>query len=116
MTVVGRAAVITTHVAGSETFDWGENQWDLIVGSYVSIRPYVATIVRALRPGGMVVIEGCHRDATKNNSIGGGVVFDTNELLRLFADLRVLRYEDTMGVADFGRAVLRLVRFAATKP
>ena len=42
----------------------------------------------------MVVVEGFHRDATKTQSIGGGVVFDTNELLRIFAALRVVRYED----------------------
>jgi SAM-dependent methyltransferase len=108
---------ITTHIAGDEKFAWGENQWDLIVLSYVSVRSNVAAVVRALRPGGMVIVEGFHRDATKTNSIGGGVVFDSNELLRLFSALRVVRYEDTTGMADFGRgSELRLVRFAGVKP
>jgi hypothetical protein len=30
---------------------------------------------RALKPGGILVIEAFHRDATKGNSIGGSVVF-----------------------------------------
>jgi hypothetical protein len=64
----------------------------------------------------MVVVEGFHRDAAKTASIGGGVVFDDNELLKLFSVLRVVRYEDTLGVADFGRAQTRIVRLAAVKP
>jgi SAM-dependent methyltransferase len=107
---------ITTHVARAEEFDWGTGAWDLIVLSYVGAREYAEAVGRALRPGGMVVVEGFHRDATKTRSIGGGVVFDTNELLRLFAPLRVVRYEDTQGISDFGQADTRVVRLAAVKP
>ena len=107
---------ITTQVARAEDFDWGDARWDLIVLSYVGARDYVPLVLRALRPGGMVVVEGFHRDATKTRSIGGGVVFDTNELLKLFAGLRVVRYEDTDAVADFGLEATRVVRLAATKP
>jgi SAM-dependent methyltransferase len=107
---------ITTHVARAEDFDWGNAQWDLIVLSYVGAREYVADVLRALRPGGMVLIEGFHRDATKTRPIGGGVVFDTNELLKLYGALRVVRYEDTDGIGDFGMQSLRLVRLFAQKP
>ena len=107
---------ITTHVARAEDFEWGDARWELIVLSYVGARDYAASVVRALRPGGMVVVEGFHRDATKTRRIGSGVVFDTNELLRLFAPLRVVRYEDTNGVADFGQVETRVVRLAAVKP
>jgi SAM-dependent methyltransferase len=107
---------ITTSVARAEDFDWGENRWDLIVLSYVGAREYAAQVVRALRPGGMVVVEGFHRDATKAQSIGGGVVFDTNELLRVFAGLRAVRYEDTDAKGDFGQNATRVVRLAAVKP
>jgi hypothetical protein len=48
-----------------------------------SAREYAAKVVQALRPGGMVVVEAFHRDATKTRPIGGAVVFDTNELLRV---------------------------------
>ena len=72
--------------------------------------------LRALKPGGMVVLEAFHRDATKVGPIGGGVVFDSNELLQLFAPLRVIRYEDTTAVADFGQQPLRVVRLAAVRP
>jgi SAM-dependent methyltransferase len=107
---------ITTSVARAEEFDWGTANWDLIVLSYVGGREYVAQVLRALRPGGMVILEGFHRDATKKQPIGGAVVFDTNELLQLFPGLRVVRYEDTDGVGDFGLMNTRVVRLAAVKP
>lgn len=107
---------ITTSVARAEDFDWGANQWDLIVLSYVGGRAYVAQVTRALRPGGMVILEAFHRDAAKEHPIGGDVVFDTNELLTLFAGLRIVRYEDTVGQGDFGLEQTRVVRIAAVKP
>jgi SAM-dependent methyltransferase len=107
---------ITTHIARAEDFAWGEAQWDLIVLSYVGGREYVGQVLRALRPGGMLVLEGFHRDATRSRSIGGAVVFDTNELLTLFGALRVVRYEDVPAVADFGLEPTRVVRLAAVRP
>jgi SAM-dependent methyltransferase len=106
---------LQTVVQGSEDFPFGENKWDLIVLSYVSFREQVDTIVRALKPGGIVVIEGFHRDVTRANSVGGGVVFDSNELLKLFSGLRVLRYEDAEAKLDFGSGQGRVVRLCAMK-
>src|SRR5262245_26344750 len=107
---------ITTAVARDTEYEWGDAQWDLIVLSYVGGREYVANVQRALRSGGMVVLEAFHRDATKGRSIGGSVVFDTNELLQLFPGFRVVRYEDTDAAADFGGGQMRVVRLAAIKP
>ena len=112
-----RNLTITTQLAGSENFAWGQGKWDLIVLSYVTLRPHVKQITDALAPGGVVVAEAYHRDATKNASIGGGVVYDTNELLNIFRDLRVLRYEDVEAEGDFGVGQKsRVVRLAAQKP
>jgi SAM-dependent methyltransferase len=110
-----RGVALTTHVEGSETFDFGENRWDLILISYVGARDVADRVVRALRPGGIVVVEAFHRDVTRNNSVGGGVVFDSNELLQLFPGLRVLRYEDLETKTDFGRGLTRAVRLCAMK-
>jgi 2-polyprenyl-3-methyl-5-hydroxy-6-metoxy-1,4-benzoquinol methylase len=107
----------TALVLRDEEFNFGTEQWDLIVLSYVGVvRRVVSRMHEALRPGGLVVVEGFHRDATKMASIGAGVVFDTNELLRLFDGFRIVRYEDTEGVADFGLRYTRLVRLCAQKP
>ena len=107
---------ITTQIARAEEFDWGESRWDLIVLSYVGAREYVANVSRALRPGGMVIVEGFHRDATKTRPIGGSVVFDTNELPTIFAGFRVVRYEEASATSDFGLFDTRVVRLAAVKP
>lgn len=107
---------ITTQVAREEEFEWGTAKWDLIVLSYVGARPVADKTVRALRPGGMVIVEAFHRDALKEGPVGGAVVFDSNELLQVFKGLRVIRYEDANAVGDFGLTNTRVVRLAAIKP
>lgn len=111
-----RGVKLTTQIVGSEKFDFGRNRWDLIVLSYVSFREELPKIIESLAPGGMVVVEGFHRDTTLKRPVGGGVVFDTNELLKLFSPLRVVQYEDLEGPTDFGLGEPnRLVRLAAVK-
>jgi hypothetical protein len=65
-----------------------------------------------------VVLEAFPRDATKKASIGGGVVYDSNELLRMVEGLRILQYQDVDAQTDFGPRgeVRRAVRLAAQKP
>jgi len=101
---------------GDEEFDFGKERWDLVVLSYVGVRHLAHPVFDSLKPGGRVVVEGFHRDAPKTNPIGGGVVFDTNELLTLFNKLRILRYEDVQSVGDFGLRETRVVRLGAQKP
>jgi len=84
--------------------------------SYVTLRHLIGQVHESLKPGGLVVVEAFHRDATKTTPIGGGVVYDTNELLKLFEQFRVVRYEDTEATGDFGLQKTRLVRLCAQKP
>jgi SAM-dependent methyltransferase len=107
---------LTALTVADEQFQFGREQWDLIVLSYVGLRHLTGRLYESLKPGGLVVVEGFHRDATKGASIGGGVVFDTNELLKLFDRFRILHYEDAQGVGDFGMRSARVVRLAAQKP
>jgi SAM-dependent methyltransferase len=107
---------LTTRVVRDDQFDFGKDQWDLVVLSYVGARDLVARVFESLKPGGFVVVEGFHRDSTKTARIGEAVVFDTNELLKIFERFRVVRYEDTDGIADFGMDKMRLVRLCAQKP
>ena len=106
---------IHTEIKGVEDFDFGEKRWDLILLSYVGVRGDEAKLMRALKPGGVVVVEGFHRDATKGRSIGGGVVFDTGELVKLFTGLRVVRYEEPVVTPDFGSGTMRVVRYCGEK-
>ena len=106
---------LRTVIAEDEAFDFGRNQWDLIVLSYVTTRHLIGRLRESLKPGGLVVLEAFHRDATKETAIGGGVVYDTNELLKLFDDFRIVHYEDARAVGDFGLRDTRVVRLAAEK-
>ena len=106
---------LSTEITTSEKFDFGENRWDLILFSYVPLRGLTERVERALKPHGILVIEGSHRDATVDHSIGGGVVFDTGELIQLFPDLRVTRYEEPIAKADFGSGEMRVVRYCGEK-
>ncbi len=68
-------------------------RYDVILCMYVS---HVATknaakIVNMLKPGGILIVEGPHLDA---RTMPGQDGYKTNELLRAFGKLRVLRYED----------------------
>jgi SAM-dependent methyltransferase len=104
------------EIKGMEDFDFGERRWDMIVLSYVGGREMTDVLQRSLKPGGVLVIEAFHRDATKNGSIGGAVVFDTGELPALYPQLRVVRYEEPMAIADFGQNKERVVRYCGERP
>ena len=107
---------LKTEIKGMQDFDFGERRWNLILLSYVGGREMPEVVQRALKPGGVLVIEGFHRDATKSGPIGGAVVFDTGELPPLFPQLRVVRYEEPVTDADFGLMKVRLVRYCGERP
>jgi hypothetical protein len=80
---------------------------------YHSAKPgCVQRIVEALKPGGLLVVEGFASNET--------YMFHSNELLRDFGDLRILRYEDLEGQADWapGRKshIIRLVAEKKSAP
>ncbi len=103
----------------ADTFDFGKEKWDLVVSLYFPPRPYASRIRAGLKAGGIVVVEGLHRDSPDNQRLGAGVVFGANELLRVFDDFRILRYEDVVAPADWGspetREPARVVRLLAQK-
>lgn len=105
-----------SEIKGMEDFDFGERRWDMIVLCYVGGREMTDVLQRALKPGGILVVEAFHRDATRGRSIGGGVVFDTGQLPALYPQLRVVRYEEPMGIGDFGQQKVRLVRYCGERP
>ena len=71
-------------------------------------------IVAALKPDGMVVIEGFQEDMSKQ--IGRPLGHRVNELTRAFDQLRIVYYEDTVGPADWNDGKpAPIVRFIARK-
>lgn len=90
---------LNTVVDDLDRYDFGHARWDLITLFYMhswfqGTRPRSAQRLRdALKPGGLLVIEGFAGDEK--------YMFQTNELLRDFGDLKILRYEDAQQEADW---------------
>ena len=108
---------LDTVLSPIESYDFGREQWDLILFCYLDPRPFAGKILAALKPGGAVVVEGFHKRTRKTRLTTGW--FEDNELLRLFPTLRVLRYDDILAKQDWGFQMIepnRLVRYAAVCP
>jgi SAM-dependent methyltransferase len=90
---------LTTAIDDLDHYDFGRARWDLITLFYMHAwyhggKPPAAPRLRdALKPGGLLVIEGFAGDDKS--------MFQTNELLQDFSDLKILHYEDVMGEADW---------------
>lgn len=97
-----------------DVYEVGRAKWDLIALFYMhawfheSKRDVPRVLVDALKPGGLLVIEGY---------AGEKGDYQTNELLRSFANLKIVHYEDVTDEADWdpGRKS-HIVRFIAEKP
>jgi 2-polyprenyl-3-methyl-5-hydroxy-6-metoxy-1,4-benzoquinol methylase len=100
-------AIKSTH----QTFDFGKEQWDLIVMTYSFVNMQDATfqqkIRESLRPGGIVLVE-------QGNS-GGTGKGPRNALVQTFQDLRVVYYEDAVDTAEWGLMKQRIGRIVAQK-
>lgn len=106
---------IRTEIKSIEEFDFGQDRWDLILLSYAGGGQLVEKVQRALRPGGILVVEAFHEDALKTLRIGGSL-FGTGVLPHIFQGLRSIRYEEPVDQPDFAPQPVRLVRFCAQKP
>lgn len=113
---VEAGVTINAIVANADEFDFGSDQWDLIVLSYVPFTSYRDRLIRSLKPGGVVLVEYLHQDTRRVRLISGGL--KDNELTHAFPGLRVLRYEDVWAKQDWGVQLdgnNRLVRLLAQK-
>jgi SAM-dependent methyltransferase len=107
------AAGVTVHtvLAKDEDFPFGHEQWDLMAFLYPMEKRSYARAREALKPGGLVVVEGFHQDVH-----GPAGRYASNELLDRFAGFTILYYEDAVGLADWGMHELRVVKLIAQKP
>lgn len=117
---VERGVVIDGVVADLYEYDYGDERWDLVVSTYMhsTLIDNAEKVIASLKPGGLLLIEGFHRDhGGKSVQSGGRFGFKNNELLRVFNSLRVLRYEDLSAGADWaGGQEKPIIRFLARKP
>jgi hypothetical protein len=103
-----------------DRFDYGRERWDLVVGMYMHeyLSRNASKITASLKPGGLLVIEGIHRDVNKAGLTGERYGYSSNELTRQFASLRIRFYQDTVARADWERSggkPVPLVRLLAVK-
>lgn len=93
-------ATLEANVARFEDIPPARAKYDLILCMYVSsvATRNAAKIIDMLKPGGILVVEGPHLDA---RPMPGQEGYKTNELLRSFGRLRVLRYEDRTMQAEW---------------
>lgn len=114
-----RAGVrINAVQASSNSFDYGTAQWDLILLNYVPFGAddpaYVQRLRKALRPGGLVVVESFASDASA--PARRPVDIDPAALRRVFRGFKLLKFEDTVTTPDWSSEKARIVRMIAQDP
>ncbi|MEO7405057.1 MAG: class I SAM-dependent methyltransferase [Burkholderiales bacterium] len=117
-----RAGVALTAVRASEReFEYGIDQWDLVVFTYepfpIASPDYVATLRRSMKAGGLIVIESFSEPEGASNRTA--VAIDPDRLLDAFKAFRLIHFEDKIGQPDWAdeRRIVRMVaeaRIAAT--
>jgi 2-polyprenyl-3-methyl-5-hydroxy-6-metoxy-1,4-benzoquinol methylase len=114
-----RGVKLEALVADADRFDYGRQRWDLVVGMYMHavITRNAEKIMESLKPGGLLVVEGFHRDLNRRGVQGEYFGYQSNELLKAFERLRVLYYEDTITAADWEPSGQEapIVRFLAVR-
>ncbi|WP_282012031.1 class I SAM-dependent methyltransferase [Nitrospina watsonii] len=84
---------IETQVVDLEKAELPKNTYDVILMMYYMQRDLFPQIRDALKPGGMAVIETYNVDYLKYRDFRREWTLDTNELLDVFKDFKIIRYQ-----------------------
>jgi SAM-dependent methyltransferase len=93
---------LNAMVHSDTDFDFKTDQWDLIVLTYQPFRDLLPRIKSSLKVGGIVVIENFHRDTMNDPLLDEDATYRNNELVEVFSDFRILRYEDVTAKTGLG--------------
>jgi SAM-dependent methyltransferase len=115
-----RGLKLNAAVGDVDKFDYGKDRWDLVLGMYMHeyLTRNADKVMASLKSGGILVVEGIHRDVNKNNLQGERYGHRSNELPKVFGKLRVVHYEDITAPADWERSggkAIPIVRLLALK-
>jgi 2-polyprenyl-3-methyl-5-hydroxy-6-metoxy-1,4-benzoquinol methylase len=114
-----RGLHITTVKSSYVDFDFGHEQWDLIVLSYAWVPLVHAVLIERLReglkPGGVVVIERPAEDPRSEPSLQDPADAVNSMLKAWSSGFRILHYEDTEGDWDWRIRKARVLRLLAQK-
>lgn len=99
----------------AEKFEFGSEQWDLVVFSYFQVQAFKQKVQESLKHGGMLAVE--HFSLCKN-SYGEPIGYASGELPKLFPDFHTLHYDEPIDISGWEprREAQRLVRFIAQQP
>ena len=112
-TARGRKLSIDAINAKMEGWDFGAAKWDLVAFIYAADADVLKKAIPSVKPGGLVVVEGFHKDASRRAQAPG---FATGEIAAIFKDgFKVLRDDVVEDVTDWGGTRTKLVRFAAER-
>jgi 2-polyprenyl-3-methyl-5-hydroxy-6-metoxy-1,4-benzoquinol methylase len=118
---------IKTVKASFQDFDYGKEQWDLIYFVYTDAPTadpkYVARLVAALKPGGLLLLDRPYRSLTNPEPGWPDTEQDkVNAHLKAWSELQIVFYEDKTGYAEWRQTSaprleqkLRIVRVLARK-
>jgi tellurite methyltransferase len=85
---------IETKVVDLESFTLKPNSYDVILCTYYMQKDLFKQFQRALKPGGMIVVETYNVDYLKYVRFSRKWALNTNELINIFKGLRIIRYQD----------------------
>jgi len=109
---------IDARESGHANFDFGSQQWDLIVLAYpwlpLDDDALVGRIINSLKPNGRLVFEHYIRSSCSNAEKGEHVPCP-NQLLDRFRGLRVVYYEEKIDLPDWASKPQELVRFVGQR-
>lgn len=84
---------ITTRVVDLENAQLEKNKYDVVLCSYYMQRNLIPQMKDAVKKGGVVVFETYNEDYLKYRKFNPKWVLKHNELLELFKDFKILRYQ-----------------------
>ena len=112
---------IDTVHSSAENFDYGRDQWDLVVLEYAPIHyddlEFMERLRDSVRPGGYVLVETPveWQDAkTKRPRVPGDL--EPGELKSLFSGFEMVFYREAIGMSDWFPRETLIVRMLARKP
>lgn len=112
---------INTRLEPMQTFDFGVNQWDLIVHVYEGClngdSSKFERIVKALKPGGLLVFEFFHQDGgiKMGSPDFGCTAANTKKLVEESTKFNLLLYKEEEDIADFTLNKWKLIKLVAKK-
>ncbi len=113
-----RAGVKLNAMLKSNTeFDFGTDQWDLLVFMYepfpITSAAYVERLHRSMKVGGHIVIESFSESASTPNQPATAI--DPANLLAAFKAFRLVHFQDVIAQPDWGPDKRRVVRMVAER-